>query len=482
MKDGRDKRLAAALRRLEVPAHRDGFFETVWAAVDQDLAPSGIRRRRISPRQLRPRHLVLVAASALAVAAVVAVVLLGGLPGVSRITGPEPVSAAQVIHKMLVALSTGETLQAVSIEKSLIGVSSDGEKRYSVGRGVIALRSDGSYRYTQTGVETPRMPKTDERIDAEDIAYDAERGVLRHYMRGWYPQLGQHGKYLDRFEVTTDYPLGPPDAWPPVRGFDFSAVARAEQAVDAATVTAVSYEGRPAWVISISTRDTVDRWLAQDEVSLTTVDQQTCLPVRFQVLEDGVLVGEYRWVDVRVDEPLPDSLFAFPPPKGAEVVRRDGGFRRTEPTGIGSEAGVMVPGWLPAGYKLSAAEAARRATTANGVTTGSDVVALQYTRAFDTLRVTTRTVDDPRGAAEYDPVEQSEYWVGIVGRDVRLSRGAFAGATARLVLGPHISSPHLWVVKDRVMLTVAGSATAKELVAVAESVRRSRPAPPIPSP
>jgi hypothetical protein len=54
---------------------------------------------------------------------------------------------------------------------------------------------------------------------------------------------------------------------------------------------------------------------------------------------------------------------------------------------------------------------------------------------------------------------------------VTLTGGAFSGATAYVVVAPGIMVPHLHAVKGNLMLTVVGAATAKELIAVAESLQ-----------
>ena len=140
---------------------------------------------------------------------------------------------------------------------------------------------------------------------------------------------------------------------------------------------------------------------------------------------------------------------------------------------IGSAPGrvTLLPAWLPAGYVQRWAAVAASSITANGVTGGRDVVALQYARGFDALTVTTRTVADPRAATTIDPVEPDTSWADLVHRDVRLTSGAFAGVTARVVVAPYITAPHLYAVKDDVLLTVTGGATAEELIAIAESLR-----------
>jgi hypothetical protein len=125
--------------------------------------------------------------------------------------------------------------------------------------------------------------------------------------------------------------------------------------------------------------------------------------------------------------------------------------------------------WLPSGYRLRWSAVADRATLVTDVV-GRDVVALQYGRGFDTLTVTTRRVTDPQEAVAFDPFEPEPYWSDVVGRDVTLEAGAFAGATARVVVAPRTTVPHLYAVKDGILLTVAGRATADELVKIAESL------------
>ena len=482
MKERRDTELGALLRRAdEAPPLGPDFDARLWRRIERE-AETGARRRRLSRRPRLPRRSLLLwrrrpvvaGATTLLIAVVVAAVVLFGLPLTSRVAGPEPVSAAEVINKMLLAMSAGETLQADSIDRLFKGQGPDGSIEYFPANHLrLFLRSDGSVRFSQTDApQTSRPPQERERPDASDVAYDAVHGVLREYFRGWDDDAGPNGRYLDRLTVTTGYPLGPPDAAPPLQGIDFSGTARAAQAVDAATLETSSFRGRPVWVISVSTRAAVDPSLPYDEVSLTTIDQETCLPMRFQLFMDGNLSFEYSWTNVRIDEPLPDTAFTFAPPEGADVVRADRGFRRLPLDRIAevTERPVVLPRWLPAGYVRKWTATARKSTTDNGVTTGTDVVAVQYVRGFDLLTVTTRSVADPASAAWDDPFSEDLAWAGRLREDVPLKAGSFGGVSAAIVMGPRINVAHLWAVKDGIMLTVAGSVSAEELVRIAESI------------
>ena len=314
-----------------------------------------------------------------------------------------------------------------------------GVPEYSVTHSRVLVRSDGSFRQTQTDKpQTSKPAQMRDRADAADTAYDAASGVFRDYSRGWDWDAGG---YVNRVEVTTGYPLGPPDRWANEQ-FDISATARALQADGAATLETASYDGRPVWVVSGSKR-AADSGLSDDETYSITIDQQTCLPTRVQMLSEGVLQLDYSWHNVRVDEPLPDTAFTFAPPKGAKVVHKDAGFRRAAARPHRLHAGPRhaAADLAPAGYVQRWAAVAARSTTANGVTEGRDVVAVQYVRGFDALTVTTRTVADPQAAATIDPVEPDTSWADIVRRDVRLTAGAFAGVTARVVVASYIDHP-----------------------------------------
>ena len=102
-----------------------------------------------------------------------------------------------------------------------------------------------------------------------------------------------------------------------------------------------------------------------------------------------------------------------------------------------------------------------------------DVFALQYTSGFDALTVSTRTIADEYYTADDDPFDDrtDPTWSEVARTEVTISEGAFAGTTARILVATTTTAPHLWAVKDGVLLTIAGGATADELLAIAESLQ-----------
>lgn len=461
------------------PDHLPGFAARLaagLAAADREMGraagaadAAGLPRLRL-PRPHLPwtRRSIVAAAFTAGVAAVIAAVLLVGIPGVSRVVGPETVSAAEVIQRALRALAETETLQADVTGKIMAALRSDGTPRYVVEHSRLLMRSDGSCLYILTDKPDTSVPAWRRgKDDARVTAYDAVHGVYRDYFRGWDPDVGARGRYDTRYEVTTGYPLGQPD----FGGWDESATGRALLAGGKAKLETTTFEGRPVWEITIDTGVATGLQLPYDEVAVITIDQETCLPVGTRLIRDGVVMLDDRWRNVVVDEPLPDAMFTFDPPEGARIIRRDLGFRRLTLDQIATTTryAPLVPAWTPDGFELKRTALARRFKTEDGPASGRDVVHLQYVRGFDALTVTTRIADDPEDAATLDPIDEWS-WADLMRRDVELTEGAFAGVTAGVVVGPWISSPHLYAVKDGILLTIAGSATADELVKIAESL------------
>jgi hypothetical protein len=205
-----------------------------------------------------------------------------------------------------------------------------------------------------------------------------------------------------------------------------------------------------------------------------TTDKQTWLPVRIQLMEQGVLRAEVRYLNVRVNEPLPKDAFTLRSLQGQSSRYLDRGFRRVTLDEARALAAVtpLVPGFVPSGYELAHVAVARRALTANHLVRARHVFALQYTHGFDALTVSTRKVVGAYFSANDDPVDTyGSAFADLTRTEARITAGAFAGMPAHIALATQSSAPHLWAVKDGVLLTIAGGATAEELLAVANSLQ-----------
>ncbi|MBE0528834.1 MAG: hypothetical protein IH629_06495, partial [Thermoleophilia bacterium] len=113
-----------------------------------------------------------------------------------------------------------------------------------------------------------------------------------------------------------------------------------------------------------------------------------------------------------------------------------------------------------------------------GLVMARHVFALQYTAGFDALTISTRTIHDEYYTADWDPVDESDdpTWSKLARKEVTLAAGAFAGVQSSILVATPWSTPHLWAVKDGVLLTIAGGANADELLAIAESLQVYRTA------
>lgn len=323
----------------------------------------------------RPRRRRVRGAVALAAAAVAVAIAAIGLP--HRTAGPQVANAAFVQARLRSALDTMRNLSGVLVE--------DG-KRWR-----FTLDAAGDAR-----LEGPRA--------GDVVTYDAAAGVARS---------AQHSAsiggatifYAERRGVAPGAPDQGPPTW--ILPGSFAAYVRAALAADDPRVHETTYEGRAAWRLAVPSRFEI------------TVDRATGMPVR--VVDHG---RELRIERLTVDAKLPAGTFHLAFPAGAEVMRSDDGFRRTTLARVTA----FVPGWLPAGYRLTA-------VAAKGA-----IVSLAYRRGLDQLTVSTR----PR------------------------SNGARTG----LVLSPR-SLPALRAVKATRLVTIAGNASRGELLRIAASLRRS---------
>ena len=466
MDEFRDTELGKQLEVLVEPDHGPDYWDRMRAQVGEEAA--GRRQRPAFARRVRAalgRRRLRVAIVAAALAAAVAAAILTGLP---RTPGPEPVSAAAVLKRALSAVSTGRTWQADAVMKATDWNRSLSGYHYDVWRYHIVQSTDGSYLLTQIG-PTRRLGSgggTSRRV-TDAVAYDASTGILRHLKPG------------RRLSVVRDAPLGPPDRWPsPLTGVDMGASLRALQAAGALELEKTEIDGRPAWTVTCTKATPVVFPSGSNEdadwpVYKVTVDAQTWLPVRFQELQAGILTAELHIRDVRVDEPLPAGTFVLRAPRGLRVTHADGGFRRVKLGDARALAGAtpLVPRFVPGGYKLTGVAIAARALTANHLVRGKHVFVLQYTRGFDALTVSTRRIADPYYSATEDPVDSDSNWSELVRTEAPITSGAFAGVTASIVLATTSSTPHLWAVKDGVLLTIAGGAGARELLRIADSLQ-----------
>lgn len=500
----RDEQLGAALRDLDIPEHGPDFFrrlereldaaDSVGAEIElsrtgaeaagpvapvivpldrgaaRDLGPTrprtarsaagspGSRRRRAAASGRRPLTWGL-AAAALAAAVLIAIMVVPRdfLPGrVADDLGPGIATAAEIKAKVTAAVERVQSLRGLLV---VVGRDSADapvdEMRWhfaATARGDFALRGSNV-------LENGEMR-------AEELAYDAGAGIERAWSRDGEEQpIGG-----ERTGLAAGAPDPAPSEWVLQRGL--GGVVRALLEADAPTVAEATYEGRPAWILQAPVdRNRISAFSA-DRMEVT-VDQATGFPVRVLETLDGGLVREIRLEDLELDPVLPDDAFDVVFPPEMEVVPLDQGFRRVTLASAAAALGYgpPLPGAVPEGFTLGLVTVAEQ-----GMGTGKEgmnppaggVFSAAYRRGFDSLLISSRLVgDDP--ALWSDPLAGGE---GFVDRpeSVTLRAGAFAGRVAEVLIDPRSQMPHLWVMDEELVVTVAGDLTRAELIAVAESL------------
>lgn len=451
----RDDQIGDALDQLDVPEHAPDFFARLDAAlddIDAEEIPVATLRRPRWPMRLG------IAASVAAVA-VAAYSIVTFVPGTvpDRIAdrlGPQVASAAEVTEQVRRAVAETRTLRGmlVLIEREAAG-GNPREMRYE-----FTATASGDYRLS--GENT--MP--DGTVIAEEIAYDAAAGMeLRHTDDGVFPM------WTERTGLAPGAPDENAGDW--VLQRRLGALVQALVAAEDGDVTASTYDGRDVWALDTAVSPNLIAALSADRIEVT-VDRETGLPLRVVETRGGELVREMRLESLEANVELPADTFTLDVPATVEVGLIDAGFRRVAIEDAYEIVGYtpLTPGWLPDGYELDIVAVATEAqpTGVEGMNPPSHgVVSLLYRRGFERIVVTTRRAGTAPDAWS-DPLASGEGY-----RDepetFALSGGGLEGAPAELLVGAH-ALPHVWARGAEFVLTVAGDASAEELVRIAESL------------
>ncbi len=467
----RDDRIGEALEALDVPEHAPDFFTRLDAAFDdidaEEASVTPLRRTRAARTGApatrtarRPRRTFrLGLAASVAAFAVAAYALVTFAPGTvpDRIADslrPQVASAAEVTEQVRRAVAETGTLRGVLV---LVEREEPGAPTREM-RWEFAATAEGDYRLS--GENT--MP--DGTTIAEEIAYDASAGVERRLTDdGVFPM------WTERTGLAPGAPDENAGDW--VLERRLGALVQALAASEDGDVAESTHDGRDVWVLETTVSPNLIAALAADRIEVT-VDRETGLPLRVVETRDGELVREMRLEALKAGVDLPETTFSLSVPDGVEVGRIDGGFRRVPIEDAEAAVGYapLAPAWLPDGFELDtvAVAAETQSTGVEGMNPASrGVVSLLYRRGFEQLVVTTRRTG-PEPGSWSDPLASGEGY-----RDepesVTLGDGALRGASAELLVGAH-ALPHLWARDADLVVTVAGSASAEELVRIAESL------------
>lgn len=434
MSDDRDEALGRALRALEVPEHRDGFFDELEAKLAAEWTMPARSRRTRWPAPSR-----WVAAAAIAAVVVSAVVV--GRESASRERASEVRAAGVPSTVRAPSLPATATVQVVS------GTVERRQARRAPERFRFALTADGRFRW---------------------VAADGTSAMAADRATGSTANVFDDGGAGVTVE-TSGEALGGPDGG--AAGLADTALRRdlgwtVRALADAGDprIQLDEWQGRPAWRLAYQQRTAPDLPERGRDVEVV-VDQQTALPVRVVERTGTTVVSSYEVLTLDVSAgPAADDLGLDVPARAGRRTER-GPWRRTTLAGL-KRAGLwldaFVPAAVPEGYVADAV-----AYSTEGLPTGAEgtnppaapVVAISYARGLDQLVVTTRPLVGTLDAWE-DP-----FGVELVRVTPAPVQGGYPGG---VVVEPG-AVPHLWAVVDGKVVTVSGAASARELVAVFRS-------------
>ncbi|MGV8083691.1 MAG: hypothetical protein AB2L09_08700 [Coriobacteriia bacterium] len=458
-----DHRIGGALRGLEAPEHREGFFELLEERMctEDEVSALELGEPAQATRRSRKPSRALLWVPLAAAATVLLVLAAGPLAKLLPSVGPGSVptaSAAEIRAKVAQAVQRAKALSG-----KLVVVDGDAEgTRGAEMTYTFVVTAEGDMRLTGRNEPEPGSVVTEER--AYVAATHTESGVSIAEGSGSYAVGWRH----------TGLAGGAPDPHrSDLLGQHLGGLVRALLAADDPSVRETTYQARGAWVLEADVEPNLLADGSPDHVEIT-VDKETGLPVKSVYTSGGKLVQEVRLENLVVDPEVASDAFELAIPQEVEYWEQDAGFR---PTDLGQAASVVgykptVPAWMPDGYELAdvTVAAAGQATGKEGGNPPSQgVVSLVYRRGFDAVVITTRlTGADP--ALWSDPLSLGEGYIDRPEETV-LSEGAYAGDTAQLELDPR-GIPHLWVLGSDLVLTIAGDLTHEEFVQVAESMAR----------
>lgn len=462
MTNDRDELVGDALRALDVPDHGPDFHARLTARLEEEASRHARPLRRL--HWTRPYTLMTAAAAvALVVLAASVVVRDGSNPRIE----PKLITASAVRARVANALASLKTLKGeIAIECEVANgrcAPADSGGRTTM-RWSFVTTAAGDERVTGIGT-------------ADDTAFSSATRTLR--------EVSDFGRGLQGTEVTNTA-AGPPDAFfrSPLRR-ELGSVVRAFISDTSDTpVTETVEQGRAAWRLAIAV---VPNKLAGpggsgDQLEVV-VDRQSGFPLRVTESLAGRFLTQISLSNLVTDAPADPSAFVLAFPPGSKVFHQDGGYRRVTLDVAAAIVGYrpVLPSDVPAGFELAEVTAA-----AKGGATGSEgmnppapgVVSVAYRRGFDRIVVTTRLrgaitrcSSDPPGSGTSgcweDPVASGEGFFDKPQPFV-VASGALAGARAELVVSAR-GVPHVWSIGDRLVVTIAGDASATELRRMTES-------------
>lgn len=425
----RDEDLGRLLESIdEAPAAQPGFDDRLWTRIEGESPVAVTGRPR--PALLSRRRL---AVAGVALAAAVAAVLAFGLPSSHRLPGG-PTPAEAMVAKLDAALWGARSLQADFTETLRVTPSPDRPLTFASWRGTLAATASGNYRWTMSLDRTSPGVRFEESLGQSDVA---RRKAIAIRKRGGIV-LESPAREVGVFDASTFTARwarwdasgrvigsGAEVRWPVpvmygqngdplaflVQYIRTAALIRAAVAGNASLpVRVVSYDGRPAWEVTIDLPLAESTAISQGTI---TVDQATgvmvhstyrCVPSGASARQEHPYAVDLSFTDVRLNDPLPTPIFTTLPatvptpsatPTPSLIDIKDSGGRimvggSIDKASVAAGFVPLVPQRLPNGFTFSTAASGLGVSEATapmlGVPWRREVDVL-YRSGFDWLEV-----------------------------------------------------------------------------------------------
>jgi hypothetical protein len=521
--DQRDHRIGDAVERVLVPSRGEDFMPALLSRLDAVDAEtpgaaetssghSASDRASSLWRHGARRRASLLGAAAVA-AALLLVLVLAGVPGM-RTTEPSPATAAD---RLMAAIDAG--LAKVHTMRGRImfdapyqdttsppawatfAATSAGDRMVDVHRRVDWDGARRAYLAQVASLRKARASYTPAQYKSQMAGLRQMTAVPRRSV--WVISGGEHTASLAYFiadpvthalararyyDFGWDLGLGPnAQAGETERVWELATQLRSVISADAGVAVGdTTYQGRPAWHVTVAPSKGVPGWYAivDKEYGITLAVQS---PSKART---GLIA--FHVTDLRVNEPLPAGTFAIRPSyeTAMRMADRRGGtlvVKKMELTpgapkvhsypatvgGLAESGAELVPAAVPRGYRLSEVARHTRATPP----------VLVYRRGMSAFVVessprTPGQVGLPAGSvpariATFDRATWPGLWSDEYAEFVRIKGGALNGAPAMLYAG--VGGPaSLYAWTDSQEANVNGDLTRSQLLAVAGSLRPLR--------
>jgi hypothetical protein len=242
--------------------------------------------------------------------------------------------------------------------------------------------------------------------------------------------------------------------------------------VGSTVLTDTSYDGQPAWQLSVKNINNGGPYDAYDIVVL----QNTSIPVDVKAYNKGKLSEEDTVSNLQINPNLTSADFTVPFPTGVSAQSTSNGFVETPLDHVKDHVGydAFVPQYLPAGFELSTVTTLK-GSAGNGIEVNGNVVPIQnqvelvYRKGLQRITVKTLSSQGMAPSQWTDPLGGDDgLGFTIADQPFAIQGGAFNRVIAHTSNG--LNGPDIWAVGAHYVLSISGDASKADMAKIAVSL------------